>query len=228
MNGTLALVGSGEYLSPMEPVDKKLMERVGQSPKVVCLPTAAGNEGPRSVGYWNKLGVDHFTKLGAEVEAVEIIDHDTAQDEALVAKLRDANFIYFSGGKPDYLHNALAGTPAFEAIEGVLKAGGVVAGCSAGAMIWGERSTPFPWHKGFGYLPGAVILPHFDEWSGWVIDTIKIVLANNMTMLGVEGNTALVCADGAYTVSGMGGVTLWNHDIKRRYTDGQTLDWNPV
>ncbi len=227
-NGTLALVGSGEYLPPMEPVDAKLLERVGKSPQVVCLPTAAGNEGPESIGYWSRLGVEHFTTLGAQVKAVEIVNRETAQDEALVAQLREANFVYLSGGKPNYLYDTLVGTPAFDAIEGVLEAGGVVAGCSAGAMIWGERASPFPWHKGFGYLPGVVILPHFDEWSAWVIDTVKVVLANNLTMIGVEGNTALVCSDGTYTVCGRGGVMLWNHDVKRRYADGETLDWKPA
>ena len=35
MNGTLALVGSGEYLPPMDPVDKKLLERIGKPPEGV-------------------------------------------------------------------------------------------------------------------------------------------------------------------------------------------------
>ncbi len=227
MNGTLALVGSGEYLPPMEPVDRKLLDLIGEPPKVVCLPTAAGTEGPRSIGYWSNLGVDHFTRLGAAVQPVEIIDRETACDERLVSQVRDANFVYLSGGKPNYLYDTLAETPAFEAIQGVLDSGGVVAGCSAGAMIWGERSTPFPWHRGFGALPGVVILPHFNEWSGWVVDTVKAVLANNLTLIGVEGDTALVCSDGSYTVIGSGGVMLWSRQIKQRYTDGQVLDWKP-
>jgi cyanophycinase len=224
-NGTLALVGSGEYLPPMEPVDRRLIERLGEPARVVCLPTAAGQEGPQSIGYWSNLGVGHFTGLGAEVRAVEIIDHETAQDEKLVDDIRWANFVYLSGGRPDYLHNSLAETPAFEAIEGVLAKGGVVAGCSAGAMIWGERATPFPWHRGFGYLTGAVIIPHFDEMSGWVMDIVKKVLANNLTILGVEGNTALVCTRDGYSVSGAGGVVVWNGQGKERCTDGQTVTW---
>jgi cyanophycinase-like exopeptidase len=225
MNGTLALVGSGEYLPPMEPVDRLLIERLGQPAKVVCLPTAAGNEGPASTGYWSNLGVTHFTRLGVEVRPVEILNREDAHDEKLVEHIREANFVYFSGGKPDYLYNAIAGTPAFGAVEAVLDSGGIVAGCSAGAMIWGERATPFPWHKGFGYLPGVVVLPHFDEMSGWVVDIVKTVLAHNLTLLGIEGNTALICANGRYTVSGSGGVMAWNHQQKQRYTDGQAVDW---
>ena len=223
--GALALVGSGEYLPPMEPVDRWLIERLGEPARVVCLPTAAGNEGPQSIGYWSNLGVGHFSGLGAEVRAVEIINHETAQDEKLVDDIRWVNFVYLSGGRPDYLHNSLADTPAFEAIEGVLAKGGVVAGCSAGAMIWGERATPFPWHKGFGYLPGAVIIPHFDEMSGWVVDVVKKVLANNLTLLGIEGDTALVCTADGYSVAGAGGVMVWNHHRKQRHTDGQAVTW---
>ena len=224
-SGTLALVGSGEYLPPMDPVDRQLLKRLGKPAKVVCLPTAAGNEGPQSVGYWSNLGVTHFTALGAEVRAVEILNREDALDERLAEQVREANFVYFSGGKPDYLYSCLAGTPTFEAVVGVLNAGGVVAGCSAGAMIWGERATPFPWHKGFGYLPGAVIIPHFDEMSGWVVDVVKKVLANDLTILGVEGNTALVCTAEGYVVSGSGGVMVWNHHQKQRHTDGQSVTW---
>jgi cyanophycinase len=224
--GTLALVGSGEYLPPMETVDRLLLDRLGGPPKVVCLPTAAGNEGLERIGYWSNLGVTHFTRLGAEVQTVPILNRETAQDETLAGQVRAANFVYFSGGKPDYLHNALAGTPTFEAVEGVLAAGGVVAGCSAGAMIWGERATPFPWHTGFGYLPGVVIIPHFDEMSAWVIDVVKTVLASRLTLLGIEGNTALVCSAEGQAVAGSGGVTVWNRRQKRRYTAGQSVDWH--
>jgi len=40
----LALVGSGEYLPTMEPVDRQLIARLDAAPSVVCLPTAAGQE----------------------------------------------------------------------------------------------------------------------------------------------------------------------------------------
>jgi cyanophycinase-like exopeptidase len=229
MNGTLALTGSGEYLPGMRPVDQKLLARLkSKTPKVVCLPTGAGTEGPERIRYWSDLGVNHFKGLGADAEAVRVIDRSTAEDETLAAKIRAADLVYLSGGKPDYLHNTLVDTPAFAAIESVLAKGGVVAGCSAGAMIWGARSSPLPWHDGFDYLPGAVILPHFDEMRGWMVDIIKTVLASNMTILGIEGYTALVCSDSIYSVSGSGGVTVWDNANKHRYTDGETLDWKPA
>ena len=74
MHGTLALVGSGEYLPPMEPVDRQLLQTVPANPRVVCLPTAAGTEGPERIAYWSDLGVNHFRRLGADALAVPVID----------------------------------------------------------------------------------------------------------------------------------------------------------
>ena len=46
----LALVGSGEYLPRMEPVDRRLLASLPDAPRVVCLPTAAGTEGSKRIG----------------------------------------------------------------------------------------------------------------------------------------------------------------------------------
>ncbi len=225
-NGTLALVGSGEYLPPMRPVDEWLLSQLPSAPRVVCLPTAAGQEGPERIGYWSRLGVEHFTQLGAEAEAVGIIDRATAEDESRVAHIRAANFVYLSGGKPDYLHRTLKGTRAWQAIEEVLNNGGVVAGCSAGAMIFGERfpgwPTPWPLRSAFSYLPNAVIMPHFDEIPAAFVNALHGIVGHS-TLVGIEGNTALVCRTEGYQVQGSGGVTVWNARHKQRRTSGDSV-----
>ena len=82
--GTLALTGAGEYLPGMEPVDRFLLDILGEPARVVCLPTAAGNEGADRVRYWMDLGVEHFTRLGAaQVEGVPVIDRSSALDEVM-------------------------------------------------------------------------------------------------------------------------------------------------
>jgi len=228
MQGTLALVGSGEYLPPIASVDRLLLSQVSGRPRVVCLPTAAGPEGLERIAYWSRLGVEHFTRLGAQAEAVAIVDRATAGDEAHAAQIRAANFIYLSGGKPDYLFKSLSGTRAWEAIQHVLAGGGVVAGCSAGAMIFGERFPSFPtlcpWQRAFNFLPGAVIVPHFDEVPDQFARLVKGMLGTS-TLLGIEGNTALVCHDGHYQVAGTGGVTVWSRRQRRRFLEGETVAW---
>lgn len=225
--GTLALVGSGEYLPPMDPVDQALLSRLAE-PRVVCLPTAAGTEGAATIARWSRMGVEHFSRLGAQVVAVEVVDRATAEDEALAARIRSGNFVYLSGGHPGYLYRTLKDTRAYRAILDVLGRGGVVAGCSAGAMIWGGDIPRFnllrPFQPAFGLLPGTVILPHFDEMPPALVRVARFMLGRR-TLVGVEGNTALMCSDGACTVVGSGAVTVWSQRNRGRFADGQTAAW---
>ncbi len=218
---TVVLVGSGEYLPPMEAVDRRLLDRLAATPRVVCLPTAAGTEGDERIGYWSRLGEEHFARLGAAAVTVPVVDRATADDEAHAAAIAAANFVYLSGGKPEYLYASLAGSRAWAAICGVLEHGGVLAGCSAGAMILGEKFFGFPgWKQGFNFLPGKTVIPHFDEIPGAMLSTMRLFSGHKLTVLGVDGNTALVKAGATYEVIGAGGVTVWNKAGKVRYTDG--------
>lgn len=221
----LALVGSGEYLPAMEPVDRNLLARLHEPARVVCLPTAAGAEGAERIGYWARLGVEHFQRLGAAVQTVPVIDRAGAENPEHAAAVAAANFVYLSGGKPDYLHQTLAGSAVWRAIETVLARGGLLAGCSAGAMILGEKFFGFPgWRQGFGLLPGATVIPHFDEIPAVMVQSVRL-FAGDMTVLGIDGNTALVQSAQGYAVVGAGGVTVWNRAGKTRYTQGALPDW---
>lgn len=222
-----ALVGSGEYLPPIEPLDRELMRRLGAPARVVCLPTAAGTEGDERVEYWSRLGVEHFTGLGAQVEALPVIDRASADDAGYAERVEAANFVYLSGGKPTYLYNTLAGSRVWQAILGVLARGGLLAGCSAGAMVQGEKFFGFPGMKdGFDFVHGATVIPHFEEISRSMIQSVRLLTGKSLTILGIEGNTALVVNDGAYEVLGSGGVTVWNHAGKVRYTEGPLPAWD--
>jgi cyanophycinase len=217
----LALVGSGEYLPPMEPIDRELLARLGPSPRVVCLPTAAGREGPERIGYWSRLGVDHFTRLGARPEALPVVDRPSADDPDLATAIVAADFVYLSGGKPDYLYRTLSGSRAWEAILSVLAGGGLLAGCSAGAMVLGEKFFGFPgWNNGFNLLPGVTVIPHFDEIPGAMTRSIRLLAGKELIVAGIEGNTALFQNGRQYEVLGAGGVSVWNGAGKTRYAAG--------
>lgn len=217
----LALVGSGEYLPPMEPVDRQLIARLPEAPRVVCLPTAAGREGPERVEYWSSLGLEHFARLGADVQALPVIDRESADDPKLAERIAGANFIYLSGGKPDYLYATLQDTRTWKAILAVLERGGLLAGCSAGAMIQGEKFFGFPgWKNGFNLLPRKTIIPHYDEIPESMLVPMRLLAGKTLTILGIEANTALLKTSAGYEVLGSGGVTVWNKAGKARHTQG--------
>ncbi len=217
----LALVGSGEYLPGMEAVDRELLRRLAAPPRVVCLPTAAGQEGPERIAYWSDLGVAHFSRLGADVQALPVIDRASADDAGLAAAIAEANFVYLSGGKPSYLRQTLAGSRAWQAIEAVLARGGLLAGCSAGAMIMAEKILGLPLlESGFNFLPGSLVMPHYDELSPTLRTLIRWRAGPRLTLVGVEGYTALVINKTQAEVLGTGGVTLWGQAGPIRYQAG--------
>ncbi len=228
MNGVLALVGSGEYLPGMDPVDQGLLASLPGPARVACVPTASAPDGDAVFARWGRQGVAHFSRLGAQAEAVLIRDRTQADDEAWAARVRAANFVYLSGGKPDYLHSTLTGTRTYAALLEVLDRGGVVAGCSAGAMIWGGVIPRFrlitPFQPAFGLLPETVILPHFDEFGATFASGVHAVLGDR-TLVGIDGYTALVRGPAGDTVAGAGGVTVWRKAHKTRYLAGQAISW---
>lgn len=217
----LALVGSGEYLPVMESVDRELLNRLQETPRVVCLPTAAGQEGPERIDYWSRLGVAHFTRLEAKAEALPVIDRASANDEVFARAVAGANLVYLSGGKPNYLYETLRESLVWKAILKVLAGGGLLAGCSAGAMILGEKFFGFPGLKnGFNFLPRVTVIPHYDEIPAYVIKSVRLLAGRDLTVVGIGCNTALVRSGEHYEVLGSGEVVVWNRTGKTPFTCG--------
>jgi len=224
--GTIALVGSGEYLTPVQPVDRQLLAYIAGEPRVVVLPTASAPDGKGVPERWAQMGVAHFHQLSAHVEPVMLLDRSDAEDPTIVAAIAQANFIYFSGGKPRYLLETLQGTAAWLAITEIYQNGGVVAGCSAGAMVMGEAIVDFPrfWKRfpALNLAAGLVIIPHFDELPQAMLASLKPG-DGRPTTVGIDGSTALVGREGRWSVSGSGGVTVFEGRHRTRYTAGQQI-----
>lgn len=203
MNGLIALLGSGEYLSVMDDVDHYLLANCGadgHKPRVVCLPTAAGQEGDKSVTRWSKMGMEHFTRHGADVQAVPVIDAKSANDLNYASVVADADIIYFSGGDPGYLYRTMKDSLVWEAAQKAWGRGAVYAGCSAGAMILGREMPDFRAMgirstAAFGILPIASVMPHFNAiplFGKPLVATLRRRLLDGEIMIGIDEDTAIV------------------------------------
>src|SRR5207247_724036 len=62
---------------------------------------------------------------------------EEADDPANAQAVGEADLIYFSGGKPAYLLDALSESAVWSAALAANERGAVLAGCSAGAMVLG-------------------------------------------------------------------------------------------
>jgi cyanophycinase len=234
MNGLIALVGAGEYLPVMNEVDRFLLDSVrvdGRAPRVVCLPTAAGQEGDESVGRWSRMGEEHFSALGAEVRALPIIDRASADDLQYESELESADLIYFSGGNPTYLFTTMNGSRAWAAAQKAWERGAVYAGCSAGAMILANRVPNFRKAAmgtidGFGAVPADYVMPHFDHAGPFkfLVDLLRRQMKEGQVMLGVDEYTALVGkTNGEWKVMGKSKVHLLTRKDAKLYSAGEIV-----
>ena len=233
MNGLIALLGSGEYLPAMDDVDRTLLANCGangRKPRVVCLPTAAGREGDASVNRWSKMGVDHFTRLGADVWAAPVIDAESANDLNHASAVEDADLIYFSGGDPGYLFRTLKDSLVWQAAQKAWARGAVYAGCSAGAMILGREIPDFRTMglrtiPVFGLAPFAFILPHFDAiplFGKPLASTLRGRLKKDEVMVGVDENTAIVGKlNEEWTVLGKSKAHVFTKEESKSYAPGE-------
>jgi len=227
--GILALVGAGEFLESMQAVDAELLRHAGGS-KVAILPTASAPDGPGVPERWAAMGAAHFRCLGADPTPVMALDRQGCQTAENVEAVRRADLVYFSGGKPGYLLHTLRSTPLWEAVLAVLARGGVLAGCSAGAMILGGwipgrlnlRQLPF-WERAFGLVPQAVVLPHFDEFPSWVGGGLAAIRPRRAYVIGVDGGTALIGNAGGWRALGAGRVTVRTRRGVVSYTAGKDV-----
>ncbi len=227
--GPIALVGSGEFLPVMEPVDARLL--AGRPARAVFLPTAAAPEGQETIDRWLGLGVAHYRRLGVEPRPLPVRDRADADDPTFAAAVEGAGLVYLSGGNPGYLADTLRATAVLEAILDVWRAGAALAGCSAGACALtalADDTRTGVTRPGLDVVPGLVVLPHFDQIEGWSPGIVARRIARldgGQTLLGIDEETALVGHEGAWRVEGRGRVWILDSDRSRRpHPPGSVVD----
>lgn len=222
--GPIALVGSGEYLPVMAQIEANLIS--GRGNKYVQIPTAAAQEGERSLNYWRDLGIAQAQRIGVQPVPLLITDRMKADDDEYVKQIEGAGLIYFSGGNPHYLANTLRDTKLWQAIHQAWLSGAALAGCSAGAMAIANhipelRSFSRTTTPGFALLPNVRVLPHFDRMFMNIVSRIKH--DKGLTILGIDENTALVGGLDEWEVQGVGSVWVFFDGGKIQYKSGQKV-----
>ena len=208
MPGPLALVGGAEWREGCT-FDRTLLAESGAD-EVLVLPTAAAYEHPeRAV----ETAEQWFAGLGGKVRGLMVLARPDAEDESNVAAIRDARFIYLSGGSPLHLRSVLKDSPAWDALFQAWQGGAVLAGSSAGAMALCDpmvdpRGGAFT--LGLGLLAQVAIIPHHDTWSPEKAKRTIILAAKGVPVVAIDERTALIrSCDGAWSVDGVGSVVVF-------------------
>ena len=236
MNGSLALVGSGEYLPAMASFEKSLLDdgiKNGKRPIYVQIPTAAGQESDDRLEYWKQLGKTQADRLGVDSIFLPIFTREDANNPEYATLIHNAALIYMSGGDPHYLAETLMGTALWDAIQENWRTGTSLAGCSAGAMVLSSHIPNFRLLKkaptaGLNLLPGIRVIPHFNKFFKWIPDSAAKVLLHvpdDSILIGVDELTAIVkrSGDDQWVVVGEAKVHVLKGMPDQQLGDGEVI-----
>lgn len=228
--GTLVIVGGGNLDGTGIP--EKFIELAGgPNAKFIIVPTAGGNKSSdgtirvykeeQVIAPWLKRGVKNVTMLHTH-------DPKVADTEDFVKDLREANGVWFDGGRQWNIVDSYMNTLTLKEFHKVLERGGVIGGSSAGATIQGDylvrgavagpliMMTPEPEHEhGFAFLRKSAIDQHINARNRW--DHLIPVIEKYPTFLGIglsEG-TAIIVRGDQFEVMGRWKVAI--HDNTRLY-----------
>lgn len=206
--GPLALVGGAEWTDGCS-FDETLWAASGQA-EVVVLPTAAAYEHPQRAV---ETAERWFARFGAKVRGLMILSRRDAMEEEAAAKLRQAQFIYLSGGSPMHLRSVLKDTPAWSALVEAWKSGAVLAGSSAGAMVLGDPMVDprgGALTLGLGLIERMAVMPHYDTWSEEKAHRTVQLATGHLRIAAIDERTALIRdPSGSWSAAGAGEVTVF-------------------
>ena len=209
--GIVCLQGGNELTPRCRPMDEGLLAVAPDGP-VVVLPLASspGSDYSRTSDNARR----YFSDLGAQVVVPADPRRDASEaDEAV----ESAGMVVLTGGSPRRLRDGLVTTGLDARLRERHRAGTLVMGSSAGAMVACATTLLPQWRgnpqsgPGIGLLSGYVVVPHYDgKRGGWVRAALSVeptvlaipecsgimVEAGRLRAIGAEAST-VITADGS-------------------------------
>jgi cyanophycinase len=228
--GTLVIVGGGS-MEGTGIVEKFIQLAGGPEKKFIIVPTAGGNKNQDGAirAYKEEEIVAPWLKRGLkQVKMLHTHDPKVADTDAFVSYLKEADAVWFNGGRQWNIVDSYANTLTFKEFHKVLERSGVIGGSSAGATIQGEylvrgdtsgpnvMMTQEPTHQeAFKFLRRSAIDQHINARNRWD-DLIPVIQKYpNMLGIGLSEGTAIVVTGDKFEVLGKWKVAI--HDNTRAY-----------
>jgi cyanophycinase len=229
-NGALVIAGGGG-MDGTGIIERFIKLVGGPEKKFVIVPTAGGNKNQdgtvrvfkedQVIATWLKRGLKNVKMLHTH-------DPKLADTEDFVKDLKDADAVWFSGGRQWNIVDSYMNTRTLREFHKVLERGGVIGGSSAGATIQGDylvrgavagpevMMTPEPEHdKGFAFLRRSAIDQHINARNRWD-DLIPVIQKYpNLLGIGLSEGTAIIVTGDTFEVMGKWKVAI--HDNARPY-----------
>lgn len=227
--GALVIVGGN--LKDQAIYERFIALAGGRDANFIIVPTAGGNKTndgqvrvykeEEVVAPWKKMGLKN-------VKMLHTADPKVADTEGFVQDLRNANAVWFNGGRQWNIVDSYANTLTYKEFHKVLERGGVIGGSSAGATIQGTYlvrgavsgsevvMAPEPEHQwAFSFLRRSAIDQHINARNRW--DDLIPVIKKYPELLGIglSEDTAIIVQGDKFEVMGKWKVAV--HDNQRIY-----------
>lgn len=209
--GPLIIIGGREDKDGERAILRAVGKAVGQGKLIIA--TVASHEPDGYFETYQKT----FADLGVH-DLVELYVTERAEShrEEVLAPLKDAAGIFFTGGDQLRISSQIGDTPIERLVQNIHDRGGVVAGTSAGAAVMSEimlvKGSSSETHRigdlhmapGLGLVRGAIIDQHFAE-RGRIGRLLGAVAENPRVIgIGIDEDTAIIVQGEHFDVIGSG------------------------
>src|SRR5947209_966223 len=118
-----------------------------------------------------------------------------AEDEDNVKAVREARFLYLSGGSPMHMRSVLMRSPVWDALVAAWHDGAVLAGSSAGARVLCDpmvdpRGGAFT--LGLALIGQLAVIPHHNTWSEDKASRTITLAPKGLPVIGIDEQTAVI------------------------------------
>ncbi len=252
--GIVALLGSGETSAAGGLVFEAVARRLNAVPNIGILETPAGFElnTHRVAGRVAEYLTTRLQNFSPEIRLIPARKRNSAfspDDPDICAGILTSNVIFFGPGSPTYTVRQLAGSLAWDYIQGRHRMGASVALASAATIALGVKALPVyeiykvgedpHWKPGLDmfapYGLSLVIVPHWNNSEGGAevdtsrcfvgrqrLDPLLAQLDSHTTVIGLDEHTGLIIdlAGEVCQVLGKGEIHLVKGGEERSFEDG--------
>ncbi|NKB33732.1 MAG: peptidase S51 [Pseudomonadales bacterium] len=217
MRGSLVVVGGG--LRDADILHRFAELAGGHDAPIVVIPTAGGAETYNQ--YWE--GLQQFKQAGfTNLTLIHTYDPEVADTDAFAAPIRNAQGVWFPGGRQWRLADSYLNTKVHDALTDLLERDGVIGGSSAGATILGSylargdsggNTIMMGDHEeGFGFIQNIAIDQHLLR-RNRQFDLLEIINAKpELLGIGLDEDTAIVVQGDLFEVIGQSYAVIYDHD----------------
>ena len=256
VNGSIAILGSGETSPNLVSVHRNLINKIDGEVIASLIDTPFGFQ-ENADQLVDKLIEFYDVSLNLEINLASFRNKKyfkSVEYFEFIKKIQSSNFIFSGPGSPSYATKNWIDTDVPEIFKERLYSGSSLIFASAAASTLGIRTIPVYeiykvgidpyWEKGINLLEvfdiDCVVVPHFNNKEGGNHDTsLSYLGAKRMeilqeiqptNILGIDEHTALIidAKENLFEVEGLGQVTVINQNETQNFKNGEKYNLNDL